>query len=79
MQVQLVWANIYLLFCGFFLISTFHTLGFEVSLEESASSVSCIHTLTNANLIEEEVIKINCTSKLILFLMAVYYNYCRLN
>lgn len=26
--------------------------GFEVSLEESASSVSCIHTLTNANLIE---------------------------
>lgn len=29
--------------------------GFEVSLEESASSVSCIHTLTNANLIEEEL------------------------
>ena len=56
MQVQLVWTNIYFYyFVFFFLISTFHTLGFEVSLEESASSVSCIHTLTNANLIEEEV------------------------
>lgn len=30
-------------------------LGFEVSLDESASSVSCIHTLANADLIEEEV------------------------
>lgn len=29
--------------------------GFEVSLDESASSVSCIHTLANADLIEEEL------------------------
>lgn len=69
MQVQLVWTNTYFYyFVFFFLISTFHTLGFEVSLEESASSVSCIHTLTNANLIEEEVIKINCTCKVTLFI-----------
>ena len=31
-----------------------HT-GFEVDLNESSSSVSCLHTLINADLVEEEV------------------------
>lgn len=29
--------------------------GFEVDLDESASAVSCLYTLTNADLLEEEV------------------------
>ena len=37
-----------ILFCYF-------SAGFEVDLDESASAVSCLYTLTNADLLEEEV------------------------